>query len=426
MNLNFNLHTGQMEVYKSKSRFRVVSAGRRFGKTFLSAIELLLEGLTDEMEDGRSKLLHEVWYIAPTYGQAKDIMWDMLNDLGRDVIVKRWENSTTVQLINGRKIKLKGSDKPDTLRGSAVGFVVLDEFASMKPEVWDTIIRPALADTKGRALFIGTPAGKNHFYDVHLQGLNEKFTDWESFSYKSIDNPIISEDELVEASQTMTKENFKQEFEASFASGGGGVLRPRDIIFLPEPPEVGTRVVCVDPAGYGDSKSNSKFKRLDETAIVSAEVSPAGWFIDDVTHGRWDIRKTSLKIVRQVQMYQPAQVGVEQGALKNAIMPYLSDQMKRLGVYFKVEPLKHGGKAKTDRITWSLQGRLENGRIFFKEGAEWIGDVEQQMGDFPNPLAHDDLIDSMSYIDQLAKTPYAMSSITQDDEDWDSVYWETE
>jgi len=375
--------------------------------------------------------MHEVWYIAPTYGQAKKIMWKMLLDLGgygtpNSVIKQKWENETVVELINGRTIRLLGSDKPDTLRGSAVGFVVLDEFASMKPEVWDLIIRPALADTKGKALFIGTPDGLNHFYEIWLQGNNANFLQWQSFLYHSIDNPLIDDTELKEAALTMTKEAYEQEFEASFAAAGGGDLVTSDIIYLPKSPEPGQIVMTVDPAGYGDTKglTKSKLSKLDETAISICEVSTAGWFFHEIIHGRWDIRETSLKIVRAAQQYQPSKVGIEKGALKNAIMPYISDQQRRLHTYFNIEPLSHGGKAKTDRIMWSLQGRLQNGRIMMKEDQPWNKAVKQQMNDFPNPLAHDDLIDSMAYVDQIATASYDFASMIIDDEDWDNIYQE--
>jgi predicted phage terminase large subunit-like protein len=360
-------------------------------------------------------------------------MWDMLNDLGRDLIKNKWQNELTVELINGRKIKLKGSDKPDTLRGSAVGFVVLDEFASMKPEVWDLIIRPALADTRGRALFIGTPDGLNHFYGIWKQGSDDSFREWASFMFNTLDNPIIDEEELVEAAGTMTQEAFAQEFEASFQAAGGGDLRPSDIIYMPNSPEPGSIVMTIDPAGYGDTRglTKSKLAKADETAIAIAEVSPAGWFYHEVIHGRWDIRETSLRIVRAAQQYRPTRVGVESGALSNAVMPYIVDQQKRLNTHFKVWPLKHGGKKKQDRIMWSLQGRLENGRIFFKQGMdnrplEWHKYIIQQMNDFPNPMAHDDGIDSMAYTDQLASTVYHAETIVEDTEDWDDTYWEYE
>jgi len=299
----------------------------------------------------------------------------------------------------------------------------------MKPEVWDLIIRPALSDTKGKALFIGTPDGLNHFYEIYNQGLNPIFTEWESFMFNSIDNPIIDEDELKEAALTMTKQAYEQEFEASFQADGGGDLNTSDIIYVPKSPSPGQIVMTVDPAGYGETKglTKSKLAKLDETSIAVCEVSTDGWFYHDIIHGRWDIRETSLKIVRAAQQYQPSKVGVEKGSLKNAIMPYISDQQRRLHTYFKIHPLSHGGKAKTDRIMWSLQGRLQNGRIYFKKNQPWNKYIEQQMNDFPNPMAHDDGIDSMSYVDQLATTGYDFASMVLDDqEDYDDIYFEVD
>jgi len=184
--------------------------------------------------------------------------------------------------------------------------------------------------------------------------------------------------------------------------------------------------MTVDPAGYGETKglTKSKLAKLDETAISICEVSKAGWFFHEVIHGRWEIRETSLKIVRAAQKYQPAKVGIEKGSLKNAILPYITDQQKRLNVWFNIEPLSHGGKATTDRLMWSLQGRLQNGRIMFKEDQPWNKAVEQQMNDFPNPMAHDDLIDAMSYTDQIATTGYDFASMITDDIDYDDTYWE--
>jgi predicted phage terminase large subunit-like protein len=422
MDLNFSLHPKQMEVYTSEARFKVVAAGRRFGKSYLAAVMLLLKALS-----APSKIA-KVWYIAPTYGQAEDIMWQMLLEIGGDLIVGKWKNKLTVQLFNGQFITLKGADKPDTLVGSGLWYTVLDEFADMKPEVWEQSIRPALTDYKGGALFIGTPEGLNHFYEVWLQGKTPEFREWESFQFNTLDNPIIDEAELTEAAMTMTKEMFAQEFEASFTADGGGDLDTKSLIYLPSSPEPGQLVMTVDPAGYGETKglSKSKLSKLDETAIAICEVSTAGWFYHDIQHGRWDIRETSLRIVRAAQQYRPSKVGIESGSLKNAIMPYISDQQRRLNTFFKIHPLTHGGRAKTDRIMWSLQGRLQNGRIMLKEGQPWHKYIEQQMNDFPNPMAHDDGIDAMAYVDQLATVAYDFNTFRFDSEDWDDVYFEVD
>lgn len=420
MELNFNLHARQLEVYQSKARFKVVAAGRRFGKTFLAAVMLLIAALNCPSRTAK------VWYIAPTYGQAEEIMWQLLLEIGKDLIINTWKNKLTVELFNGQLITLKGADKPDTLVGSGLWYAVLDEFADMKPEVWEQSIAPALTDHKGGALFIGTPEGLNHFYNLYKQGQDPAFVEWESWQFNTLDNPVIEEEELRMAAQSMTRRLFEQEFEASFSSAGGGDLDTGHIIYLPQSPEVGTVMMAVDPAGYGDTKglTKSAISAQDETAIAICEVSKDGWFFHDVIHGRWDIRETSVKIVRAAQQWHPSKVGIESGALKNAIMPYISDQQRRLRTFFKIHPLTHGGKKKSDRIMWSLQGRLENKRIMFKEGAPWIKAVEQQMRDFPNPRAHDDLIDAMSYIDQLGGVAYDFDSIVLDDEDWDDIYYE--
>jgi hypothetical protein len=171
MELNFNLHAKQREVFTSNARFKVCAAGRRAGKSHLAAVTLLIEALKEENRYGISLRGKEVWYVAPTYQQGRDIIWGLLKELGgwgtpHSVLSTIHENTSTMTLINGRTIKIKGSDRPDTLRGNSIAYVVMDEYAFMKPEVWDIIIGPAVTDTRGDALFIGTPSGKNHFYDL--------------------------------------------------------------------------------------------------------------------------------------------------------------------------------------------------------------------------------------------------------------------
>ena len=213
--IKVKLHPAQMEIFTSDARFKVVAAGRRFGKSRLAAWVLLIKALQSTSKD--------VFYIGPTFQQAKDIMWGMLKELGADVIKAAHENTAVLTLINDRKIYLKGSDRPDTLRGVGLEYVVLDEYASMKPEVWEMIIRPTLADVKGGALFIGTPAGKNHFYDLYIDAKEDE--DWEAFSFNSTDNPYIPEDEIESARNTMSSMAFRQEFEASFETFSGGIFK---------------------------------------------------------------------------------------------------------------------------------------------------------------------------------------------------------
>lgn len=395
----------------------MVAAGRRGGKTYLSAVTLLVEGLKEENERGY-KLGSDrvVYYVAPTFNQAKDILWKLIKNLGRDVIKDTLENTGIIKLINGREIHLKGSDRPDTLRGVGLSYVVLDEYASMKPEVWEEIIRPTLSDVEGGALFIGTPAGKNHFYKLFLEAKKpSNADDWFAYTFKSVDNPFLNPKEIKAAKRDMSRTKFKQEYEASFASAGGSTLNPELIILEKEPAE-GDYYITVDPAGFeaSDLKNlNSRFNNLDETGIAIVKVGTYGWWVQDIQHGRWDVRETSVRILRAAQIFRPKAVGIEKGSLKNALIPYMKDQMLRLNTFPNIVEVTHGGKKKIDRITWALQGRLEHGRIKFNDGP-YLEFLRDQMADFPNPLAHDDLLDALAYIDQIGTVIYNEDVIFDD------------
>ena len=404
--LDFNLHPSQMALFKSPARFKVCAAGRRGGKSWYAAITLLIEGLKNETEDGKPLWDKRVFYVAPTFDQGKRIMWDLLKNLGKEVIESTLENQAIITLTNGRKIELKGADRPDTLRGVGLSYVVLDEYAFMKPEVWDKIIRPTLTDVKGSALFIGTPDGKNHFYELFMEA--DKKKGWGQFTFKSIENPFLDPDEIAEAKAHLPSVSFKQEYEASFSAGGGLLFKEEYFQELSKEPVEGSWFIAVDPAGYGDMDDVAvgKSSRLDEFAIACVKVGPYGWYVGDIFHGRWGIREASIQILRAAQKYQALVVGIEKGSLKQAIMPYLTDQMLRLKVFPRIQDVTHGNQKKTERVTWALGGRFEHGRIYFRENAPFIPDLVSQLLDFPNPLSHDDLVDALAYIDQVAITDY--------------------
>src|SRR5581483_2273021 len=152
------LRPAQVKVFGRQERFRVLVAGRRFGKTHLALAELIRAAWS-----GSSRT---AWYVAPSYRQAKRIAWERLKSiLGGHPAVAINETDLSIRVPGGSIIALRGADNYDSLRGNGLDFVVLDEFASIKPEVWTQVLRPALADRKGRALFIGTPQGHDHLYD---------------------------------------------------------------------------------------------------------------------------------------------------------------------------------------------------------------------------------------------------------------------
>jgi len=405
--LNVKLLKWQQEVFSDETRFKVVAAGRRCGKTREAAWEMIIRALKTPKV--------EIFYVAPTQGQARDIMWSIMEDLAHPVITHKHVNNMQFKLVNGSKISLKGADRPDTMRGVSLEYLVMDEYADMKPQVWEEVLRPALADRRGGALFIGTPKGRNHFYDLFLyadKGDDESYKAWHFTSY---DNETLSNEEIDLAKKSMSSYAFRQEFLASFEALGSEIFKEEWVKFDKEEPKIGDYYIAIDLAGFTDNSSTGKRNtRLDNTAISVVKVNEDGWFIKDIIYGRWTLEETANKIFNAVDKYKPISVGIERGIAKQAVMSPLTDLMKRRSRFFRVEELTHGNKNKTDRVVWALQGRFENGYVTVNKG-EWNSEFLDQLFQFPNPLVHDDLVDSLAYIDQLAKVSYHMDWL--DDED---------
>jgi hypothetical protein len=178
--------------------------------------------------------------------------------------------------------------------------------------------------------------------------------------------------------------------------------------------------VSVDLAGFEEvakQAANSK-KRLDESAICVVKVTDEGkWYVEKILHGRWDIRTTAVNILMAIRDYKPLSIGIERGALKNAVLPYLSDLMRKSNIYAHIVDLTHGNKKKSDRIIWALQGRFEHGRIVLNKDEDWSEFVDQLLM-FPSQGVHDDLPDALSYIDQLSVTSYFEAD---DEDEWQPI-----
>lgn len=395
MELNFSLLKWQQEVFKDTTRFKVVAAGRRCGKSRLSAVTLLIEALNCPVGSA-------VMYIAPTLGMARTIMYDLLLDLGKPVIKSAHVNNLEITLVNGRKIMLRGADNPDSLRGVSLTYVVLDECAFIKEDTWQKIIRAALSDKKGRALFISTPSGRNWFYDIFNLGKEGEDEEWKSWHKTTADNETIDPKEIDAAKRTLSSFAFKQEYLSSFDTTGADVFKHEWIKREPEPKN-GSYVVAIDLAGFQDISAGSTNKsRLDETAIAIVKVKDDGsWWVKDIMHGRWDIKETCNKILEVIKEYRPVGIGIEKGTAKNAALSILHDMMRQRNVYAHISSLTHGNKKKTDRVIWALQGKFEHGRITLNQDADLDTFVDQLVM-FPTKGVHDDLVDALAYVEQLA------------------------
>ena len=410
--LNIELLDWQQKAWVSDTRFLVIAAGRRTGKTRLAAWKLIVKAL--EATKGN------VFYVAPTQGQARDIMWQTLLELAQEVIVSAHINNLQIKLINGATISLKGADRPETMRGVSLYYLVMDEYADMKPEVFEQILRPALADQKGGALFIGTPMGRNHFYELYKYAELGDDESYKAFHFTSYDNELLDADEINLAKKSMSSYAFRQEFMASFEARGSEMFKEEWVKFG-ETPDVGDYYIAIDLAGFElVNKKRSKNSRLDESSIAVAKVNEDGWHIENIIYGRWDLADTARKIFEAVRDYRPISVGIERGISQQAVMSPLTDLMKQNGRFFVVEQLTHGNRKKTDRIMWALQGRFENGQITLGKG-EWNTRFMDQLFQFPDPLTHDDLVDSVAYIDQLARVAYTYDFEINDLEVLDTV-----
>ena len=295
------VHSGQWSPFNSKARFRCVVAGRRWGKTHWTCIELIRAATVKEKQ--------KIWYVAPTYSMAKQIAWEKL----KEIIPRSWvarnplgglainETALSIRLVNGSTISLKGADRPDTLRGVGVHFLVLDEFQDMKKEVW-TVLRPTLTDTLGRCIFIGTPKSYNHLYEMYQRGqknaAGKRNPQWESWQFKTSHSPFIALSELEEAKQDLDPKTYRQEYEASFESMSGRVYydfdRTKNVMPCPFDPSLPIMIgqdFNVDPMStvilqrHGEqlwATGELSLRSSSTEDVCSALIDEYGWGVKDM------------------------------------------------------------------------------------------------------------------------------------------------
>ena len=238
------LTPAQKIIARDKHRFRVANCGRRFGKTMLSAEEIKGKAISSECR---------IAYIAPTYGQARDIIWQVLIKELKEIAVKINESRLEIEVNNLKGttslIQLRGWESIETLRGQKFHFIVIDEIAMMRNFwiQWQEVIIPTLTDTKGEVLFISTPKGFNHFYELYNLELENK--DWKSFHFTTYDNPHIEDEEVDKLKAQMTEDRFAQEYLAEFKRTEGLVYKEfiRELDITDKTPEnIKTTILGLD------------------------------------------------------------------------------------------------------------------------------------------------------------------------------------
>jgi len=239
------LHKGQYDVATDTHRFRVVCAGRRWGKSVLAQLIIL---------DWATRNVGLYWIVSPTYKSSKMIHWrDLQKIIPKQWIEKKNEVELSITLKNGSVIELKGADNPDALRGIKLRGLVVDECASIKDWdwLWPEVLRPTLTDYEAPALFIGTPKGFNSFFDLYNLGIDINET-WKSYHFSSYDNPYIKSTEIDSARKELTEDTFAQEYMADFRKHTGLAHKPWDRdIHLIEPFDVPTHWQRMRGFDYG-------------------------------------------------------------------------------------------------------------------------------------------------------------------------------
>lgn len=289
----------QVQMHRGLGRFNVLVAHRRFGKT----VGVINHTIDACLRNPRVDPPPHYAYVAPLYNQAKDIAWSYLKRYTAPIPGTTFnEAELRADLPGGRRIRLYGADNPDRLRGLYLDGVVLDEFAQMQPRVWAEVVRPTLTDYKGWAIFIGTPMGKNAFWDLYSMAVSAGDPLWRGMMFTASETGVIDAEELGAAQRTMTPEQYAQEFECSFEAAIVGAYYGKELQRLGEQKRIAN--VPYDP-------------RLPVTTAWDLGIgdSTAIWFCQQASYE-----------VRLIDYYEASGEGMGHYAKMLKEKPYVYDQ----------------------------------------------------------------------------------------------------
>lgn len=357
----------QTTVSLDTHRFKVINCGRRAGKSFVTAVEIL------KFATEHPKSI--VWYISPTYKQSKSIMWQMLKEIiPSEAIAKTNETELLIELVNGSQIWLKGADNPDSLRGVRIDFCVFDETAFIEKwaEVWK-VIRPTLIDSKASVWFISTPNGFNHFKNLAENGDdvgNPIFGAEEHayFHFTSYDNPYIDALEIDKARQNMTEDAFAQEFLGEFRKMAGLIYKEfsRDIHMVDVP------LQKLD-SNWTYTRSLD-FGFAHKSALIYFAISPTGEEIY-AYDGLYQEGLTESQLAETIKIKDSTRVIINPVA--DSAQPMAIEQLRQVGVNFNpVNKAPDSVKNGIVKVAELLKVRKDTGKptLMFNKSLYWIAD----------------------------------------------------
>ena len=380
------LHEAQQTVKDDEARWKILCAGRRFGKSRLG-VQLCLE---QALDGGR------VWWVAPTFAIARVGWRDVVaaaSEFPKDAGVNIKLGDMEVTFPSGGSISVKSADNPQRLRGEGLNYLVMDEAAFVREETWTEVLRPTLTENKGEALFISTPIGMNNWF-YELWEMAEGKGDWERFQFPSWSNPLVDKEEVEQAKTEVGSIVYAQEYLAEFVEAGQGLLKPEWLKYFKEKNGryfTGSENVSLDECTRFATVdlATSVSETADYTVIASCAVTPQGKIlILDVDRQRMQAPDIIPRIRQKMKEYDLQWVGMERAGFQLSLIQFA----KRDGLAVKEL------KADKDKISRAmpLAARMESGDIYFRQGAMWLPDVERELMTFPVGH-HDDIVDAISY-----------------------------
>ena len=381
------LHEAQQTVKDDPARWKILCAGRRFGKSRLG-VQLCLE---QALDGGR------VWWVAPTFAIARVGWRDVVaaaSEFPKEAGVNIKIGDMEVTFPSGGSISVKSADNPQRLRGEGLNYLVMDEAAFVREETWTEVLRPTLTENKGQALFISTPIGMDNWF-YHLWEKAEKAEDWARFQYPTVANPIIDPAEVESAREDLGELVFAQEYLAEFISEGAQIFRSSWFNYYK--PGVGT--LWADGKKYKESELQ-RFATVD-LAVSTKEsadytvISCFGYHADDDKLFMLDMFRERVEapdivpqIERMVGIHNLEWVGIERAGYQLAIVQFA----RRQGI--KIKELR-ADKDKRSRAL-PLSAKMERGLVYFPKNADWVSEVERELLTFPIGV-HDDIVDTLAY-----------------------------
>lgn len=230
VDLNFKVHSAQAEFIRAPARYRVLCWGRRAGKNVGAGIDVVDYALNPASDPYGSDRAPEIWWVAPTYGQANEYGFEIVDELLPKALLDGDPKRSKPRkhfLEGGAEISYRSADNPDSLDGAGVDRLVLDEAAIIPPDIYRKTLRPMLSDYRGRATFISKPKGQNWFHDYFKRGQSaeDAWDDWWSSQQTAYVNPWVADSEIDDAAAELPKHVFQQEYLAVFHSDEGGVFK---------------------------------------------------------------------------------------------------------------------------------------------------------------------------------------------------------